>query len=189
MMPPAVTAARADQHLVVDDERRHRDRVVIGRIGDAGAPLELPADRIDGDQMRVDGAHEQGLAVDGETAVDHAATGARLGRVLVGEGPEHAPGRRIERDDVVRCLHGVENPVDDERRRLELLERARLPDPLQLEPGDVVARDLVEQAVALVVVGGGVVEPVFGLVGGVFQPLESDLGCGGTGEPDGGEEG
>jgi hypothetical protein len=90
-------------------------------------------------------------------------------------GPEHAARRGIERNDVVRRLHRIENAVDHERRRLELLERARLPYPLQLELGDGLRVDLIEPAVALVVDRARVAQPILRLALGAQDSIERDL--------------
>ena len=62
--------------------------------------------------------------------------------------PEHATGRGVERDDVVGRWT-VHDAIDHQRRGLELLERARLEDPLQLEVLHVVRRNLRQGTVAL----------------------------------------
>jgi hypothetical protein len=126
-------------------------------------------------QVRVDRAHIQGVAQDRDAAIHAAAARASLGRGLVMVGPEHAARRRVQRDDVVRRLHGIENAVDDERRCLELLERARLPDPLQLELADRPRIDLIEPAVALVVDRARIAQPVLRLAPGGDDALERDL--------------
>ena len=63
MSPPAVPM----YHLVLHHHGRHGDGVLRGGIGHDGIPQQLAALRIDGQQVRIHGAHEQGVAEDGKT--------------------------------------------------------------------------------------------------------------------------
>ena len=89
--------------------------------------------------------------------------------------PEGAARLGVERHDVVGRLREVHNAVDDQRRRLEFLQRLGLEDPLQLKILDVCGVDLFEGAVALAGVAAGVGQPVLWLVGGMEQALGRDL--------------
>ena len=64
--------------------------------------------------------------------------------------PEGATGLRIERDDIVRRLCQIHNPINDERCRLKLLERPNLKNPLLFEIPDVGKRNLIQPAMVLV---------------------------------------
>ena len=114
---------------------------------DGVIPLDFAGLRVDRDQVRVDRAHVKRVAEDRQAAADAAAAGPRLEHRLVLERPERPAGYRVERDDLIHALYGrplqrVEHAVHGERRRLELLERLRLPHPLQLEVLHVGRRDL-----------------------------------------------
>ena len=170
-----LAAGHADDHLVLDDERRQRQRVAGAGVGDAGLPDGPAADRVDRDELGVDGAHEQRVAQNRHAAVDAPAAGARLGRRGVLVAPEDAAELRVEGQHGVGRLGDVHDAVHHERRRLEDLQRLRLEDPLQLEAVDVVDGNLVEGRVAVAVVVARVGEPVVRLVGGVEQPLEGHL--------------
>src|SRR4029453_12111347 len=66
-------------------------------------------------------------------------------------------------------------PPDDKGRRLELLGRASLEDPLQLEIPDVLRRDLRQRAVTMACVSPGVRQPVMRFGTGAQQPIEGHL--------------
>ena len=99
--------------------------------------------------MTVERAHEDGVAENRDAAIHATATGARQRRRAIRIGPEHAPGRGIERHEIVRRLDGVHDAVHHQRRRLELLERLRLEHPSELEILHVGGRDLGQRAVPL----------------------------------------
>ena len=145
-------ARRPDDDLVLDDERRERERIAERRIDDGLVPDRPAAFRVERDQMAVDRAHEQRVAENRHAAVHAAAADARQRRNGGGVDPEHPSRAGVERHDVVRREDGVHHAVDDERRGLELLvgfgRRPRLKDPLQLQVPDVGRRDLRERAVA-----------------------------------------
>ncbi len=89
--------------------------------------------------------------------------------------PEDLSGRRIERDDVV-ALRRVHDSVDDQRRRLVVVEPSSLEHPLQLEILDVCRRDLRELAVALAHVAAGIRQPVLRFLLRVQEPIRGHLG-------------
>ena len=172
-------ARRPDDHLVLDDERRQRERVTRLRLGDRLVPDRLAGLGIDRDQMAVDRSHEQRVAEDREPAVDAAAADARQRRDPRRVDPEHASGGGIERHDVVRRQHRVHDAVDDERRRFEFLvglgRPARLEHPLQLQVLHVRRRDLRERAVAVAGQVPGVRQPVLRFLIGAENAVEGDL--------------
>ena len=170
-----VAAGRTDDHLVLDDQRRVRNGVSLGRARDGRIPDQPAAFGVDREQMRVDRAHEERVAKDSEPAIDAAAAGSRVRRGLMRVRPEHTARDRVEGDDIVGRLNGIENAIDDEGRRLEFFERARLPHPLQLQVPGVGRRDLRERAEALVEQRARVTEPVLGLPLGVQNAIERDL--------------
>ena len=157
-----------------------RDRELVRRACRLGVPEDLAGLGVDGEQVRVDGAHEERVAEDGQSAAHAAAARAGLRRGLVLERPEGAAGDGVERDDLIRALHGralqrVEHAVHRQRGRLELLQRPGLPDPLQLQVLHVGRRDLRELAVALVEDRSRVAQPVLRLLVGAKQAVERHL--------------
>ena len=99
---------------------------------------------------------------------------ARASATARTEGPEDPAGHGIERHHIVGRLDGVENAVDHQRRRLELLERPRLPHPLQLEILDVGRSDLRERAIALAADGSGIGEPILGFLVGMQDAVKGN---------------
>src|ERR1043166_8432683 len=78
----AELAARgADDHLVLDDERRNSDRVARFRALERNVPLDLAAPGVQGEDVTVDGAHEEASAEHREPTIHAAVTDAgRRGR-------------------------------------------------------------------------------------------------------------
>ena len=64
--------------------------------------------------MSVERAHVEQLAENRHAAIVRAAA-CDDGLVGVTIGPEHASGRRIQCDDIVRPLRQIHDPVDHER--------------------------------------------------------------------------
>ena len=170
----AVAAAGADDHLVLDHERRERQRVGRLHLGDARLPERAAVLRVDRNEVPVERAHVQGVAENRHTPIVRTAAGpvVRIGGVLVD--PEGAPGPRVERDDVVGPLREVHDAVHDERRGLPRAHDRALVGPLQLQVAGVGGRDLVERAVARAHERAVVRQPVLRLLGGIDEPLEGD---------------
>ena len=169
-----LAAARADDHQVLDDERRHRHGVRELRIGHRCIPKRLAVARVDRDQVRVERAHEQRVAVNREAAIVGAAADALVGRVVVAVLPEHAARLGVERQHVVGALRQIHDAVDDERRGLPRAEHLALQHPLLLEVADVLRRDLSQRRVALARIGAGVGQPVLRLVSGANDAFGRD---------------
>src|SRR5262249_9701731 len=91
--------------------------------------------------------------------------------------PEDPAGRGIERHGRVGRLGEIHHAVDDERRRLEALERLRLKYPLELETGRVARLDLAQRAVPLARVASRVREPVLRLARRAQQALVAHVGA------------
>ena len=173
---PILAAGRAHDHFVFHHQRGMRDGIAGFRLGDGRIPQRLPVLGIDGDQMRVDGAHEQRVAQDRQPAIDAAAAGARRLRHRKLVGPEDPSGGGIESDHVVGSLDRVHDPVHHQRRGFELLERSRLIDPLQFQVLHVLRSDLRERAMTLAHSGTGVGQPVLRLLVGAQDAIEGNLG-------------
>ena len=169
-----LAAGDARHDLALDDEGRGGLAVARAVVGDLAVPHQVAGARVDGHEVRVEGAHVEGVAEDGHPAVVPPAADAQV----VGQGvvvaPVLAPGGGVDGDDVARRLGDEHHPVDHQRRRLGPVELRDLVGPLQLEPADVAVVDLVEPAVALGVEGARVHQPVLGLVGRVQQALPGD---------------
>ena len=171
----AVLAARdARHHLVLDDEGRGGLAVPRPVVGGLRVPHEVPRAGVDGDEVRVEGAHVEGVAQNRHAAVVAAAADAQVVGQRVVIAPVLAPGGGVDGDHVARRLGDEHHPVDHQRHRLRPVELRDLVGPLQLELADVAVVDLVEPAVALGVEGARVHQPVLGLVGRVQQTLPGD---------------
>ena len=164
-------AAVADDHLALRDSRRSGDRVhrVLGHRH--RGPGEFSGLGVDGDQAPVEGGGDHLAAVQRGAAVDRVAAGlhrdgARHLRVV---GPQRFAGDGVHRVDHVPGAGRVHDAVDDQRRRFEAPLRVRLLDPGDAELVDVAVVDLVEHAVALLLVGAAVGQPVAGTAGGADQ--------------------
>ncbi len=160
-----LAAGGSEDHLVFHNERGNRQGVssVGARATDGNVPHQTTCLCVDRNQPAVDRRHVERVLVDRQSAIHTAAAETRQWRRDIRIRPEHTSRRRIYRDDVVGWLDGVHDAVDDQRRRLELLQRARLEHPLQLEALDVLSRDLRERTVPLPEHVAGVGRPLAGL--------------------------
>src|SRR5262245_52683589 len=157
-----LAAAHANDHLVLHDQRRVRDRVPGFSARHLGLPDGTAGSPIDRNQLRVEGPHEQRVAKDPKPAIVGAATDdAILGRCVAVD-PERPTGCRVEGDDVVQTLRDVHHAVDDQRRGLPVAGNWCLVHPLELQILDVGWSDLIERAVARARVVAGVRQPVLG---------------------------
>ena len=157
-----------------------RNREFVHRARRLGVPQDLAGLGVDGEQVRIDGAHEERIAEDRQSAAHAAAAGAGFRGRLVLERPERAAGHRIERHHLIASLHGralqrVEHAIHGQCGRLELLQRPGLPDPLQLQVLHVRRRDLRQLAVALVEDRSRVAQPVLRFLVGAQQAVERHL--------------
>jgi hypothetical protein len=98
-----------------------------------------------------------------------------IARQFTAVAPQLAAGPRIERPAGVEGASDVNNAVHHERRRLELSQRLGLEDPLRREAVDVLRRDVLERAVALIGVVTRVGEPARRVLQAVAQILGRDL--------------
>ena len=107
--------ACAHQHVVVDDDRRHRREVLLIEVGDLDVPAFLACASIERDEVIVRRFEEQVVPPDGGAAV--ADVRPALGLPVVA--PQLASVARVEGPDVVgRC--DVEDTVDLQDRALHL---------------------------------------------------------------------
>ena len=100
-----------------------------------------------------------------------AAAVERALRIAMLVHPQLPSGDRVERVDRVLGTRQIHDPVDDERRGLELLDVAPLEQPFDAQVLHVLRCDLVQPAVAPAVVRARIHEPVAGLLIRLQQPL------------------
>ena len=168
--PELSTGASDDDH-VLDDERGDGRALAGPYVAVRLIPDELTGLRVKGDHVGVQGGHEDHPVGHGATAVDVAAAQRNVirGRAVVA--PQLRSRLGVKRPDPAVPAGHVHDAVDDERRRLERVgrgtrvhaHRAALEHPCGLQILDIRGVDLVEQAVALPVVGAVVRDPVVGL--------------------------
>ena len=94
-----------------------------------------------------------------EAAVDEAAARGQVRRQLAAVAPDLTAGARVDRPRHVLRPGDVEDVVAQQRRRLEVAERAGLERPLRHQSVDVGGRDLRQRAVPLVGVVAAEREP------------------------------
>ena len=164
-------ATDADDDFVFDDQRRHRHRVAELGITDRRVPHGATGLCVDPDEVRVERAHEQRVAMDCNAAIVRAAADALVGRVVVVVDPEHAARFRVEGEHVVRPLRHVHDAVDDERRGFPRAEHLALQHPLILEIAYVLRSDLTQRAVPVAGVTAAIGEPVLRLLSGAENPF------------------
>ena len=142
-------AAPPRDHLAVGDDRpgalQGGMRLVVE---DPRLPREPAGGRVEGEDVTVGAGVDDAIGVDGEIAVGggEAARGGVL-RQVAAVLPEEVSGGGVDGlDDVARVRH-VEHPAVGERRRL-LAAGPHAARPDHAEAADVLARDLVQRAVA-----------------------------------------
>ena len=145
-----LAAGGADDHLVLDHQRRDRRRMPGLVVLERRVPHDRAGLHVERDQVRVERGHEQLVAEHAEAAVDEAAARRQVRRQLAAIAPDLAAGPRIDRPREVLRAGDVEHVVAQQRRRFEIAERRGLERPQRLEPDDVVGRDLRQRAVPMV---------------------------------------
>jgi hypothetical protein len=155
-----LAAVGADQHLALDDGGRHRFRVALFRIGDLRLPQQLAGLRVERDELGVERAHEQPVALDRDAPVVRTAAKRRDRTHLVLVVPVFLAGRRVDRVHVVERRRQEHHAVDDDRRGLHRLQHRRLEDERRLELAHVPGVDLVAGVVARLRITPVRVDPV-----------------------------
>ena len=149
-----LAAGDADEHLVLEDERRVGAGLALGRIAVLHRPDDLAGLRVERDQRRV-GLMQEDLAVGvGEAAVDRVAAHHRNDvRILLGlVFPEDlAVVVEVEREDGVgERRMNIHHVADDQRRAFVTAQHAGRERPGRRELVDVIGVDLLEFRVARV---------------------------------------
>ena len=153
-----VAARHAGHHAALDDLRPAGVVLADLPVADRHVPHHLAGARVEGHQVGVVGADEQLVLVEGSVAVRAGQRGAVLDprpAIL----PQPGAVAHVERLDVVARLHQEHDAVVHERRRL-LQAFGHGPGPGQAQAAHVGGVDLVERAVAPVVVGAPPHRPV-----------------------------
>ena len=153
-----LAAVDAADHDAVGDDRRGGVREALRVVGLGRLPDLLAGAHVDGDDRRVVRREEHLVAVEREAARGPGAL-ERVGRVAVAVLPDEVARGGVDGLDDVAGVGQEHHPVVHERRRL-VLTLAHREHPGQLELAHVLARDLVERAVALVVARAAPGQPV-----------------------------
>src|SRR6185503_19236515 len=92
-----LAAGDADNHLVLDDERRDGGRVPLREVFERRVPDDRAGLHVERQQVRVERRHEEAIAEDAESPVDEAAArGEAAGRrQLALVTPDFPPGARV----------------------------------------------------------------------------------------------
>src|SRR5436309_2266399 len=100
--------------------------------------------------------------MDRQTAVRAAASaaGARARHRSIRVSPEYPPSNRIESDNIIRTLEGIQDAIYNEGCRLGASGRLALPKPSQFQILDISRRDLGEWTITLSMEASRVSEPV-----------------------------
>ncbi len=170
-------AAVADQHLAFDDTRRAGDRIGLAAVDGVDVPHGRAGRRIERNQPAVDRADIDLALPHRDPAVDDIA--ARIDRPAARHFGVVAPQRRardgVERLDLAPRGRDVEDAVDHQRRGFLAALGVEVRIPCEAELADVLRRDLIERAEALLGIGAPMREPLAGLAIGVEQPLGIDV--------------
>ena len=162
-------AIRADQHLALDDRRRHRFRVTLFRIGDLRFPKQIPGLGVERNELGVDRAHVQLAAFDGDTAIVVAAAHGDDRSQLVLVVPVLFAGRRVDRVHVIERRCQEHDAVDHDRRGLHRFEHGGLEHVGRLHLRHVAGVDLAAGVVSRLIVAAVRMNPVLGVGSGAVE--------------------
>ena len=169
-----VSTRHSNNHLVLEDERRRRDRVGILRIADRDVPDDITRLPVECDEMRVECAHVQAIAENPKAAIHGPATDRRrnVGRQPASIAPNRTARPPIDGPRLVVVPGQVQNAVNDKRRIFQATPgKARnigLEYPLRNESRDILRRQLLQRTVPLPRVIAGKRQPA----GGILQTLD-----------------
>ena len=159
-------AGDADQHVILDHQRRHGREVAELGIGQFDVPAQLAVFGVERDQMAIGRFEVQPILVHADAALADVVA-LRFAEVV----PDDAAGARIQRPDVIGRRE-IQDAVDFERRRFDG-RRVQLRHPGQRQLADVRLIDLRQRAVA----AAGVIAVVSGPgIGGRLQQRLRDRG-------------
>ncbi len=147
----AVLGARgSDDHQILEDDGRHRERLALGRIGGRALPQQVTGPRVERDERSVGRAADQPAVLDRHTAILRPELLALRPPIVA---PSHSARRRVERDG---RGHGrrVHHALVHDRVGVKRVRIAELVNADWCERGDVLARDAyrVDEALAAVIV-------------------------------------
>ncbi len=180
---PELTARASDDDHVLDDERGDGRALAGPYVPERLIPDERTRLGVKRGHVGIEGGHEDLPVGHGAAPVDVAAAQRHVVRRRAVVAPQLRSGLGVKRPHPAIPAGHVHDAVDDERRRLERIgrgtrvhsHRAALEHPRGLQILDVRGVDLIEQAVALPVVGAVVGEPVVGLrFAGLEDPVVVD---------------
>ena len=111
--------AGADQHVIADDDRRHRREVLLGEAGDDLVPALLAGARVERHEIVVRRLDEQIVAPHAHAAIADVGAALRLPEVV----PDLAAVARVDRPRVVGRRE-IEDAVDREDRASDVRRAA-----------------------------------------------------------------
>ena len=154
----ALAAVDAADHDAVGDDRCGGVREALGVVGLGRLPDLLARAHVDGDDRGIVGRQEHLVAVERQAARGPGGL-ERVGRIAVAVLPDEVARGGVYGVDDVAGVGQEHHPVVHERRGL-VLSRAHGQHPGQLEFAHVLARDLVEGTVTLVIARAAPGQPV-----------------------------
>ncbi len=155
-----LAAADADDDLAVDRERRRRDRIAEGVVGDRDVPPHAARQRVERHEMRVHGADVHTIVQQCHAAIDRTeADRAHVSWHGWLVAPERPPGAKVQCGDAAACLGDVHHAVGDERRRFDLTGLLDLVYPLRSQSGYVRGSDFGQRRIAVAGVTARIGEP------------------------------
>ena len=155
-----LAAGDTDDGHVLDDQRHGRGAETLRVVGDRLLPNDLPGQAVEGDELRIEGRHQDEVAGDCCPPVHRTAAKAQVVGLLVVVAPVDLAGGRVECEYAVVGRRHVHDAVVHGRRDFELLGGPGRECPGHLETGGVLGRDVVDGRM-----------PVVGVVAAVVQPL------------------
>ena len=167
-------AVGADQHLVLDDGRRHRLAVSSLRIRDVGLPGNLAGLGLQGHEFGIKRGDVDHIAENLDPAIVGTAAVGRDRSHLVIIVPELHAGLGVERVDMAERRRHIHDAIDDDRRSLQRFLDVGLEDPGDVQVLHVVAVDLfgrIKARLGIVAVGQ---QKIAGALVGLVELILSD---------------
>ncbi len=173
-------AVGANQHLVLDDGRRHRLAVSGFRIRDVALPGYFAGLGLQGHQLGIKRGDVDHVAENLDAAIVGTAAVGRDRSHLVIIVPELHAGLGVERVDMAERRRHIHHAIDDDRRSLQQFLDVGLEDPCDVQILDVVAVDLlgrIKAGLGIVAVGQ---QKIAGARVGLVELILSDRRNGGV---------
>ena len=162
----------ADDHLAAHHARGHCDRIGLGPVDGDDVPQFLSTGRVEGNQPPVDRADKDFAFPNRDTAIDHVAAGmGTFCAVYLGiEPPQYFARGGVGGENLRPCGRDIYHAVDNDRRCFLSAIGIQFDRECETKVANIARIHLIEWAVALLLIGAAMGEPVIRVAFGGQQP-------------------